>query len=171
LANCIKENECVTPYPPIDFPVPTKTAAFDVVDLAGTWVTLAGLDTGSDCYDGQSMSFTPNTDTTWNQDLMIDFPEGTKTFHSTLDAQAGSGLFDFSYTASGGGLITWHVLLNREDWILVVYLGSNHLSNYRGGYVLARSRITLSALDIEMINMALDESASELSWNNFCPLN
>jgi hypothetical protein len=170
LSVCINDNQCITPYPTINFPVPSKRAAFGVVDFAGTWVTLAGLDVGLDCYTSQSMSFTPITDTTWNQELMIDFPEGTKTFNSTLVAQAQSGLFDLSYTAGGGGLNNWHVLLNQEDWILVVYLGANRLANYRGGYVLARSRITLSTLDIEMINKALDESATQLTWKNFCPL-
>ncbi|KAJ3305155.1 hypothetical protein HDV03_001917 [Kappamyces sp. JEL0829] len=171
LTVCIQTNKCITPYPHIDFPVPTKVAtSFALSSFLGKWNVLAGLDAGLDCYDKQAMDFTAIGSGALNHDLEITFPEGLKQINSTMRASPNAGIFSLTYTLGGGGQDTWYVLDTNPAYTLLVYLGSNQLSNYRGGYVLSKTLTGLTSDQINSINAALSASGSGVAFKDFCSL-
>jgi hypothetical protein len=109
------------------------------------------------------------SDLKFKHSITIAFTEGLRVLESEMSPRPDSeGQFNLVYTLGGGGEDKWFVVGMSDSITVIVYLGSNQISNYRGGYILKNSDTALTADEIQFVKNSLQSSGSGVTYEEFC---
>jgi hypothetical protein len=143
LMTCLADSGCLR-RPDVEAPaaLAPNAALVDVTDaeFTGTWSVVRGLHRSRDCWNDNTLDFTPTTPDHFAIAWSFTVDSGKRAQGKSEAVRIDAGRFEATNEAFGLTTVDAWTILSRPapDHLLAYYVGESEASVHRGAYLLAR---------------------------------